>query len=348
MRLGEPDPVQHQYERGRAPTVPRDRGESDQPTKSDFQRRSRRMALTAAMLMSLVPGAVAATENSGAGKALGVDTIAIGIMPPPGMRLYTYLTYYEAHELLDGSGNPRRGVSNFDQNATALFFRFQYVWPEAKLWDANIATRVGVTANVDVNLKFDVDTPGGKIHRSGSASESFPGVLLAPVLLGWHSQTVHQIAGVQFFLPTRKYDKNQFVNASSGYSSVAPTYWVTWLPIDQVEVDASFFWFYNWKNGETNYKSGQEFDLDYAVGYSVTPAWQIGINGYAFKQLTSDEVNGNPVPGGNKGQVVSIGPYVRYSPSRDWGLAFKWQREYLVENRPSGNRFFLQLMLKLW
>jgi hypothetical protein len=54
------------------------------------------------------------------------------------------------------------------------------------------------------------------------------------------------------------------------------------------------------------------------------------------------------VPGGNRGQAVAVGPFIRYHPSRDWGITFKWQHEYLVENRPSGNRFFLQFALKLW
>ena len=80
----------------------------------------------------------------------------------------------------------------------------------------------------------------------------------------------------------------------------------------------------------------------------ATPAWQVGLNGYLYLQVTDDELNGSAVPGGNKGRAVAIGPFVRYHPSKDWGITLKWQHEYLVENRASGNRFFLQVSAKLW
>ena len=80
----------------------------------------------------------------------------------------------------------------------------------------------------------------------------------------------------------------------------------------------------------------------------ATPAWQVGLNGYLYLQVPDDELNGSAVPGGNKGRAVAIGPFVRYHPSKDWGITLKWQHEYLVENRASGNRFFLQVSAKPW
>ena len=94
---------------------------------------------------------------------------------------------------------------------------------------------------------------------------------------------------------------------------------------------------------------GRKFNLDYGLGYAVTPTWQVGLNGYLYKQVTDDEVNGVAVPGGNKGQAVAVGPFIRYHPSKNFGIAFKWQHElHLVENRASGNRFFLQISAQLW
>lgn len=296
----------------------------------------------------LLPCAATATEGGATNKALGVDTVLTGVMPPPGMRMTTYLGYYTADETLDGAGNPRPGISNFDLNATALTFRFQYVWPDAMLWGANIESRVGVTVFADVNVQFDVQTPGGKIHRSDSASGPFPSGLLAPALLGWHGETVHQIAGLEFFLPTTGFNKAQLANITTGYWSAAPAYWVTWLPNDDIEVSGSLVYLYNFQNPDTNYRSGQEINLDFGLGYAATPAWQIGLSGYLYQQVTDDTVNGNVVADGNRGRAVAIGPFIRYHPSRDWAITFKWQHEYLVENRASGDRFFLQFMLKLW
>ena len=317
------------------------------------RKRTRRLtvvgpSLVAALTAGLLPFAAIATEGGATNKALGVDTVLPGVMPPPGMRLTSYLGYYTADQTLDGSGNPRPGISNFKIDAAAFTTRFQYVWSDAKLWGADIETRVGLTWFADVDLHLDVQTPGGKIHRSGSENDFLPGGLLAPALLGWHGETVHQVTGLEIFFPGREYQPAQVVNVSSGYWSVAPAYWITWFPTEATEVSGSLVYLYNFKNDNTNYLSGQEVNLDYGLGYAVTPTWQVGLNGYLYKQVTDDEVNGVAVPGGNKGQAVAVGPFIRYHPSKNFGITFKWQHEYLVENRASGNRFFLQISAQLW
>ena len=129
---------------------------------------------------------------------------------------------------------------------------------------------------------------------------------------------------------------------------MAPAYWITWLPNDLVEVSGSFVYLYNFENDTTDYKSGQEFNLDWGLGYAVTPTWQAGLNGYFYQQTTDDTINGSSVAGGNRGRASAIGPFIRFHPSKDFGIALKWQHEYQVENRASGDRFFLQLSMQLW
>ena len=68
--------------------------------------------------------------------------------------------------------------------------------------------------------------------------------------------------------------------------------------------------------------------------------------GFLYKQLTDDRLNGAVVGDGNRGQA-GIGPFVRYHPSPDWGITFKWQRDVQVENKTEGDRFILQVMYKL-
>ena len=127
---------------------------------------------------------------------------------------------------------------------------------------------------------------------------------------------------------------------------MAPHYWITWFAKPEIEVDGSFVYLFNGKNHRTNYKSGQEFSMDYAAGYSLTPTWQAGVSGYAYRQVTDDKVNGNTVPGGNRGRAFGIGPYIRYHEGY-WGITFKWQNESWVENRAKGNRYFLQFAFVL-
>jgi hypothetical protein len=288
-----------------------------------------------------------ATEGGVSNKALGVDTVLPGVMPPPGLRLTSYLGYYTADETLDGAGNPKPGISDFHLDATAFTTRFQYVWAD-KLWGANIETRLGLTWFADVDVGLDVQTPGGQVHRSGSDNNLFPNGLLAPALLGWHGDTVHQIAGLEIFFPLRDFQPTQAANAATGFWSVAPAYFVTWLPNDRVEVSGSFVYLYNFKNEATNYKSGQEFNVDYGLGYALSPAWQTGLSGYYYQQTTDDELNGSDVAGGNRGRALALGPFLRFRPSKDYGVVFKWQKEFDVQNRASGDRFYLQFSAQAW
>jgi len=313
--------------------------------------RTRHVARAAIAIAVLIYGVTAtsanATEGGATNKALGVDTVLVGVIGPPGsLRSTNFLAYYQADHTLDGSGNPRAGLSNFDLKISAATSRFQYVWPDTKLFGADIETRVGVTWYADADVKFDVQTPGGAIPRDSSSSGWFPAALVGPALLGWHSETVHQMTGIEIYFPTTGYVVGQPVNISSGFTSLAPHYWITWFPKPEIEVDGSFVYLFNDKNHKTNYRSGQEFSMDYAAGYALTPTWQAGASGYVYKQTTDDKVNGNVVPGGNRGRAFAIGPYIRYHEGY-WGITFKWQNESWVENRAQGNRFLLQFAFML-
>jgi len=293
-----------------------------------------------------MPGTAGATEGGGTSKALGVDTVMAGVQPPPGLRLTTFLARYDTNHTLDSTGNDRQGLLNFDVYANAVTFRFQYVWNGIDLWGAKIETRAGFSAYVDAGVGFNVRTPRGPLHRDGSAS-GIGDALFAPVILGWHGKRFHQMVGPEFFLPTGKFDKNELANVSRGYYSAGPGYWFTWFPNENIEVSGTGVILINGENPKTNYDSGNEVSFDYGLGYSVTPAWQIGASGYLYKQITDDKQNGQIVGDGNRGQAVAIGPFLRYHPSKNWGIALKWQHESLVENRTRGDRIFLQFALKL-
>lgn len=168
------------------------------------------------------------------------------------------------------------------------------------------------------------------------------------MILGWHSPTYHQMAGVYFYLPTGDYDPKRLANPGLGYFGLASVYWFTWLPTPALEVSGNLTYVFNSRNSDTNYTSGNEAGLDYGIGYAASDALQLGTSGYAYKQVTDDKLNGRVVGDGNKGQVFAIGPFVRYHPSPDWGVTFKWQYETAVENRTQGNRFILQLTYKLF
>jgi hypothetical protein len=299
------------------------------------------------LLCAVVPDVAKATEAGGSSKAVGVDTVLCGVMPDPGLLLTTYLGYYNSDHTLDSSGHDRAGISNFHLRAESATLRFQQVWSGVELWGANIETRVGFTPYIDINVHFDVQTPNGPVHRQSSASGTAD-ALLGPALLGWHGEHLHQIAGVEFFLPTGHFDKTKLANQGRDYYAIAPAYFFTWFPNDATEVSGNLFYLINTKNHDTNYRSGNELSFDYGLSYALTPTWQLGASGYLYKQIADDKQGGLVVGDGNRGRAVAIGPFLRYHVERNWGLTLKWQHEALVENKTRGDRLFLQFAYRLW
>ncbi|MGZ5552161.1 MAG: SphA family protein [Chthoniobacterales bacterium] len=299
------------------------------------------LPLVAAILSFSMAPALQATEGGGTSKALGVDNILAGVMPPPGLNLQSFTAYYFTNQTLDSNGNDRANPINFELHAFAEVIRARYVFPNFTILGGDLELRYGATLYSDVSVTFDVKTPRRLIHREDSTTNF--GDSLAGIILGWHSKHFHQMFGSEVFLPTGQFRASALTNTSRGYYAVGPSYWFTWYPIEQIEISAATIYLFNFENPDTNYRSGQELSMDYFVGYYLTKDWEAGISGYAYKQVTNDEVNDIKFGDGNKGQVVAFGPTLRWHPhDKNYGFVVKWQHEELVENRTKGERFFFQ------
>ncbi|MFN2509625.1 MAG: transporter [Chthoniobacterales bacterium] len=299
----------------------------------------------AAMMLAAAPVMVHATEGGGTSKALGVDTVLAGMMPPPGLNITNFTAFYFADRTLDSDGNDRPNLSNFDLFVFAEVLRFRYVFPKVTFLGANIEARVGWTLVNQADVSFDVRTPFGTFQREDSTTNM--GDSLLGLILGWHGKKFHQMFGPELFLPTGKFSDDRLTNTSRGYYAIGPSYWFTWFPIEQIEVSGALIYLINFENPDTNYRSGQELSFDYNLGYWILRDWELGVSGYAYKQVADDEVNGQTVGDGNKGQAVAFGPALRWHPhDKNYGVTLKWQHEELVENRTKGERFFLQAAIQ--
>jgi hypothetical protein len=289
-----------------------------------------------------------ATEGGGTSKALGVDNVLAGVIPPPGaLQLENFVVYYGAGHTLDSSGNDRPFIRNFDLSIWAEVLRVRYVLPGITFLGANVETRVGYTFLTDIDVNFDRLTSRGPIHLHDDTTNTGDGLL--GLILGWHWKNFHQMVGPEFFLPLGygHYHPTALANISRNYVSIGPSYWFTWFPVERLEVSGALIYLINLENPDTHYESGNELSFDYNVAYQVVPDVQIGINGYAYKQLEDDEMRGHVVNDGNRGQVVAFGPLVRWAPhGKRYGITLKWQHEEAVENRTQGDRFILQARIQ--
>jgi hypothetical protein len=95
---------------------------------------------------------------------------------------------------------------------------------------------------------------------------------------------------------------------------------------------------YNFENEHTDYQNGVDMNLDLSASRFVTKELQIGVVGYAFRQISCDSGAGNRV-GCFESQVFGVGPQIGYIIPRgdlQGYLNIKAYREFGAEHRAEG------------
>jgi hypothetical protein len=95
---------------------------------------------------------------------------------------------------------------------------------------------------------------------------------------------------------------------------------------------------YNFKNPDTQYRSGIDFHFDWGASRYLTKQLFVGVAGYAYQQITDDSGQ-NPILGGFRSRVFGVGPQIGYNfPVGDMQgfLGLRGYGEFGAANRPSG------------
>jgi hypothetical protein len=95
---------------------------------------------------------------------------------------------------------------------------------------------------------------------------------------------------------------------------------------------------YNFENTHTRYQNGVDTHCDWSASRFVTKELQLGLVGYAYKQLSCDTGSGNRV-GCFESQVFGIGPQLGYiipMGHLQGYLNIKGYKEFEAEHRPEG------------
>jgi len=269
-----------------------------------------------------------ATENGGSSYPMGTESWVVGALPPPGLYSQTYLTHYSADELKDNNGNTLPIDFKVDVNCIAE----RVIWVTGKeLLGGNLVFHT-IVPLVDV----DVSVNGMSDSKQGL------GDIFVGAGLGFHhSDKLHTIAALDMIAPTGRYDADDLANPGRNYWALEAVYAATYIDPEGFNGDIKLMYDYNFENDDTDYRSGQEFHFDYALGWAVTPKLVAGVGGYYYRQVTDDELNGHSLDR-TRGQAFAIGPALKYSGD-NWFLNAKWQQESQVKNRAEGDAFWLKL-----
>jgi hypothetical protein len=212
--------------------------------------------------------------------------------------------------------------------------RLIYVSPY-KLFGANLAAHVFLpfysadvtaTSTAIPPLNFDANDKG-----NGD-------IIFSPLILGWHfSPELHAVFALDVWAPTGNYDKNNPATQilSKNHWTVEPVLAVSYLK-EGFDISAKLMYDFNTKNDDTNTDPGQEFHMDWALGYGLKNGLSGGLVGYNYWQITDDEVNG-VAQKDQKSEVGGIGVGIKYWPKMGpFSMTLKQYWEYGPKNIATG------------
>ncbi|MGK5078704.1 SphA family protein [Janthinobacterium sp. HLX7-2] len=282
-------------------------------------------------------GQAAATEGGGSIYPNGVENFLVGAMPPPGFYPLVYATSYHATELRDDRGNDiAAAIGGFKADVAGVIPRFIWVTGQKVLGGQLAVHAIVPLLNVDV-----------RVGANRSRNTGIGDINLAAAL-GYHvSPELHYVVALETNAPTGRYDRSDVANIGRNYWNIEPLIAVSYIQPKGLNADIKLMYDYNFRNNDTDYKSGQELHADYALGWGLGKGFVAGVSGYIYRQITDDKVAGHAVAGGNRGRAFAIGPSLRYQNDKGWMFTAKYEKQYDVRNRSSGGAFWIKTLIAL-
>ena len=276
--------------------------------------------------------AAQAAENGNTQYAPGASQFFGGAIPPyAGLYFLSQTSYFSADRVNDGKGNEI--PIDFNVEAAVETLRFLYVS------DINIGGAQVWAQLVLPIVHLDLSTAFAKDEAFGLADAT------ATLGLAWHLDRAQTfVLGVDVAAPTGSFDRDDFANTGLNHWSVQPTVGYHYFDPQGFELGATARVIFNTENPDTGVTSGNEFVLDYAVGWNFGPV-KVGAVGYYLKQFTDDSGPGVAADG-HRGEGFAIGPSLTYSFDPGTQLSASWQRDIYTENRAQGDTIWVNFATK--
>jgi hypothetical protein len=239
---------------------------------------------------------------------LGGNAFGAGVTPPPGTYVTEAIGFYSANigTTVSFGGvtlNPGGKVEVFNAQTNILYV------PERKVFGGNL----GLSVTVPVGHNDTEATLGGPFGLSRSVDGWGLGDVVPKIQLGWqHGDFAHTIY-VLAVTPTGRWDPG-FSPIIGLHRPGIDTGWAfTWTDkTKKLQVNGATGFTFNFENTATDYKSGNEFHFEWAIGLEFAPGLLIGVVGYDYRQLTGDTGSGASL-GPFRGRVDAIGPGLTYT-----------------------------------
>lgn len=306
-----------------------------------LNQKMRNATLLAPALMLLSTMSSYAAENGNSSFPGGSSLFLIGGFPPvPGNYLQSLTAHTNSSRLNNSKGDEIKG-SDFDLKVTSETLRFFTVWDSHIFGADSVASElIGTYAHV----KNSMNTPYGPFSDS---QEGLGDLIFGPFLFQWdlgEKKNWHAVLAADYIIPIGSYSKNRALNISNNRYSIQPIVALRYESPQGFELGIEPRLSYNFKNDETDYKTGTEYFIEYMAAYKHG-SWKAGVSGYYADQLEEDELNGKKLKD-SKTKGFGVGPTLQYQFPNHSIVIASWQKDIVAENKPENNNFYLTYMFK--
>lgn len=277
-------------------------------------------------------------ENGAPITPFGVYNYGAGILPPASVGLTVAVrgAAYSADERRDSNGDRSPVGVELKVNSLALAI---VKTTDIPLLGGTYGFSV-VVPYLHMSNRLMVPGPNGPQGLRGD-SNAIGDVTVVPLIVKWTpSPELFVNARLELQPPTGDYKAERLINSGSNHWTVSPAVAFTWISHSGLEVSSNIQLNLHEKNKDTQYRSGVEYQHEFAVGQHVGP-WTFGVGGYLYRQLSDDKVNGTKFEDGNRARVVALGPAIGFmQPGSNWPmLSSHLYTEFDARNRTRGTQF---------
>ena len=221
--------------------------------------------------------------------------------------------------------------------------------PKTSLWGGQASFGLGFgygknTTDAEISF-FPSGTQFGRSDAVSGFTDLYPIASVA-----WNRGVDNWMTYITGDIPVGSYDSTRLSNIGIGHAAIDVGGAYTYLNEKTGrEFSATVGFTYNWENSDTNYQNGVDSHLDWAVSQFLSAAWQVGIAGYAYYQLTGDSGSGARL-GSFESSVAAVGPEVGYVFNVGKKPAYANLRgywEFSAENRIEGYSIFATVAIPL-
>jgi hypothetical protein len=166
------------------------------------------------------------------------------------------------------------------------------------------------------------------------------GDLIPQFALRWNSGVNNYMTYITGDIPAGAYQSNRLSNLGIGHGAIDAGGGYTYFnPATGHEFSGVLGFTYNFINPSTQYQSGVDLHFDWGASQFLTKQVQVGLVGYAYKDIGCDSGSGDHV-GCFQSQVLGIGPQFGYVFPLSQGLQgyinLKAYAEFAGSDRPTG------------